>query len=393
MTTRRALLEFLHRESTGGLVLLAATVVALVWANSPIQESYGDLWHADLRLGVGPVARTEDLQHWVNDGLMALFFFVVGLEIKRELAVGELRDPKAAALPAVAALGGMAVPALLYLAINSGEGGVLRGWAVPMATDIAFCVGIMALLGDRVSSSLKLFLLTLAIVDDIGAIAVIALFYGGPVSVGPLAIALVALVGYGVLHRRRFRGWPVYAVLGVVAWAALLASGIHATLAGVALGLLTRATATGDDESPVERAERALHPWSTLVVVPVFALANAGVVLSSRALSDAASSRVALGVAAGLVLGKFAGVLGATWLGARAGIGVLPTGVRWGEVAGVAALAGVGFTVSLFVTTLAFDSAEEVGAATTGILAASVIAAALGGVILARTARVEEGEV
>jgi len=390
---RGALAHFLHAETTGGLALVAAAVVALVWANSPADDVYFDLWHTDLTLGAGRFARTEDLRHWVNDGLMTLFFLVVGLEIKRELVVGELRDRRAVALPAVAALGGMALPALIYLAINTADGGVPRGWAVPMATDIAFCVGVMALLGSRVSSSLKLFLLTLAIVDDIGAITAIAIFYGEPLSYFPLLLCVALLAAYAAMHRRRVRGWPAYAVVGVVAWAALLASGIHATLAGVALGLLTSAARSGAGESSVERAERVLHPWSSLVVVPVFALANAGVPLSVDAVAEAASSPVAVGIAVALVAGKLLGVLGATWLGARAGLGTLPTGVRWAEVAGVAALAGIGFTVSLFVTGLAFDDEAAARAATIGILAGSLVAAVLGAEVLRRCARVEPGEI
>ena len=392
LPTRSSLAEFLHRESTGGLVLLLATVTALVWANSPVSESYTAFWHTDLQLGAGPLTRTEDLQHWVNDGLMAIFFFVVGLEIKRELVVGELRDPRAAALPAIAALGGMVVPALLYVVINSGADGELSGWAIPMATDIAFCVGIMAALGNRISSSVKLFLLTLAIVDDIGAIVVIALFFGGATSVGPLLLCAVLLAGYAVMHRLRVRGWPLYVVVAVAAWAALLASGVHATLAGVALGLLTRTDARSGDIGPAERVQRAMHPYSSLLVVPVFALANAGLMLSTEAVRDAVRSPIALGVAVGLVAGKTAGILGATWLGARAGVGILPVGVRWSEVAGVAALAGIGFTVSLFVTTLAFDDRGQQVQATMGILAGSLVAAAIGTVVLARTARVEPGE-
>ncbi len=391
-TRRSALAHFLHAESTGGIALLVATAVAMVWANSPLSDAYADLWHADLRLGIGSFSRTEDLRHWVNDGLMTVFFLVVGLEIKRELVVGELRDRRTVALPALAALGGMVVPALIYTAINLGGDGEPRGWAVPMATDIAFCVGVMALLGDRVSSSVKLFLLTLAIVDDIGAILVIALFYGGDLSVAPLLGCVVLLAAYGAMHRRAVPGWPAYAVVGVAAWVALLASGVHATLAGVALGLLTRTDGRPGQESPVERAERLLHPWSTLLVVPVFALANAGLSLSGDDVRSAVSSPVAVGVAVGLVVGKLVGVLGATWVGHRTGLGALPTGVSWGEITGVAALAGVGFTVSLFVTGLAFDDAAAERDATLGILAGSLVAAVLGAVILARTARVEPGE-
>ena len=389
-----SLADFLHAESSGGVVLLVATVVALVLANSPLADAYDDFWHTDLRLGVGALSTTEDLRHWVNDGLMAVFFFVVGLEIKRELVVGELKDRKAAALPAIAALGGMVLPALVYTALNLGDGGQLRGWAIPMATDIAFCVGIMAALGDRVSSSLKLFLLTLAIIDDIGAIVVIALFYGEGISAGPALLSLGLLAGYGALQRRRLPGgWPVLALVGIAAWAALLASGIHATLAGVALGLLTRTDGHPDVEGPAERTERILHPYSSFLVVPIFALANAGLPLSVAAAEEALRSPVAIGVTLGLVLGKALGVLGATWVAARLGLGTLPRGVSWAEVAGVSALAGIGFTVSLFITTLAFEGSDAASDATIGILVGSVVAAVVGAAILARSARIEPGEV
>jgi len=389
-----SLADFLHAESSGGVVLLVATVVALVLANSPLADAYDDFWHTDLRLGVGALSTMEDLRHWVNDGLMAVFFFVVGLEIKRELVVGELKDRKAAALPAIAALGGMVLPALVYTALNLGDGGQLRGWAIPMATDIAFCVGIMAALGDRVSSSLKLFLLTLAIIDDIGAIVVIALFYGEGISAGPALLSLGLLAGYGALQRRRLPGgWPVLALVGIAAWAALLASGIHATLAGVALGLLTRTDGHPDVEGPAERTERILHPYSSFLVVPIFALANAGLPLSVAAAEEALRSPVAIGVTLGLVLGKALGVLGATWVAARLGLGTLPRGVSWAEVAGVSALAGIGFTVSLFITTLAFEGSDAASDATIGILVGSVVAAVVGAAILARSARIEPGEV
>lgn len=386
-----ALVRYLRAEATGGVVLLVATLVALVWANSPARAAYDDLWHWVLRVGAGRFSVTEDLRHWVNDGLMTVFFFVVGLEIKRELVNGELRDRRAAALPALAAVGGMVVPALLYTAVNIGGDGA-RGWAIPMATDIAFAVGVMAVLGDRISSSVKLFLVSLAIVDDIGAITVIALFYGDPLRILPLATALVLLALYALLQRRRLRSAPLYAAIAVGAWLAMLASGVHATLAGVALGLLTRARAEGGETPPVERLEHALHPWSSLLVVPLFALANAGLPLSGAGLRDLVSSRVAVGIALGLVVGKTTGVLGAAWLAVRLGVATRPVGVSWSEVAGAAALAGIGFTVSIFVAGLAFPGSPLEVTAKTAVLAASTLAAVLGAAILARRARVETGE-
>ncbi|HVE62756.1 MAG TPA: Na+/H+ antiporter NhaA [Mycobacteriales bacterium] len=365
-TRRSTLLDFLHTESSGGVVLLTATVVALVWANSPYGDRYARVFDADTR-------------HWVNDGLMAIFFLVVGLEIKRELVVGELRDRRVAALPALAALGGMAVPALVYTVVNLGRGGELRGWAIPMATDIAFCVGIMALLGDRVAPSLKLFLLSLAIVDDIGAIAVIALFYSDGISVLPLLLSVVLLMLYAAGQRWQRGRWPVYVVLAVGAWAALFTSGVHPTLAGVAVGLLTRVG------GPAERAERLLHPWSVFLVVPLFALANAGLRLSAGAVGDALTSRVGLGIALGLVVGKTVGVVAATWIGVRTRLGTLPAGEGWTGVTGAALLAGVGFTVSLFVRGLAFDDAGSAAEATVGILAGSLVAAVAGALVLGRS--------
>ncbi len=365
-TRRSTLAEFLHNESSGGIVLLLATVIALTWANSPFGDQYAQIFDKDVR-------------HWVNDGLMAIFFLVVGLEIKRELVVGELRDRRVAALPALAALGGMVVPALIYTVVNLGEGGQLRGWAIPMATDIAFCVGIMALLGNRVAPSLKLFLLSLAIVDDIGAILVIALFYSEGISVWPLLLSVLLLSVFGFLQRRQWGPWPLYVVLAVGAWAALLSSGVHPTLAGVAVGLLTR---VGEGS---ERAERLLHPWSVFLVVPLFALSNAGLRLSVGAVGDALTSRVGLGIALGLVVGKTVGVVGATWLGVRSRLGTLPAGEGWVGVAGAALLAGVGFTVSLFVRGLAFDDAGPAGEATVGILAGSLVAAVAGALVLARS--------
>ncbi len=410
---------FLATEAAGGLVLLAAAVTALVWANSPWRGAYETLWRTGLTLGAEGWTVSQDLRHWVNDGLMALFFLVVGLEIKREVLTGELRTIRAAALPVIAAVGGMVVPAVLYLALNAGGNG-RRGWGVPMATDIAFALGVLTLAAGRARGGLKPFLLTLAIVDDIGAIVVIAVVYSRSVAWTPVLVA-AALAGVAVLLRRiHVRAGAVYLALGVALWVAVFESGVHASIAGVVLGLLTPAAPfqrpaavsreahrvadqTVDDPwppdadapqwlslarlsreavSPLARLESALHPWTTFVVVPLFALANAGVRLSGDALRGAATSPVTLGVVAGLVLGKVAGILGASALAVRARVAALPEGVTWRRLAGAAAVAGIGFTLSIFVAELAFPSGVLLDRARLGVLVASVIAGGLGFAIL-----------
>jgi NhaA family Na+:H+ antiporter len=415
---------FLRTEEASGILLLAAAVAALLWANSPWRASYDALWHTQLTIGLGPWSLAEDLQHWVNDALMALFFLVVGLEIKRELTTGEFREPKAAALPAIAALGGMIVPALLYLAINrSGE--PARGWGIPMATDIAFALGVLAIVGRGLPTALKTFLLALAIVDDIGAILVIAIFYSGSISPGPLLAAAGLLVLILVLQRLQVRWTAVYVLLGVGVWLATFQSGIHATIAGVALGLTTPAVPfqrpravsleahrvaddTVDDPvppdadahqwlhlagltreavSPLARLEHLLHPWTSYLIIPVFALANAGVSITSSSLREAVTSGVTLGVVAGLVVGKTIGVTVFTWLATKTGITRLPEDVGWGQLVGVAALAGIGFTVSLFITSLAFQTQAIQDTAKVGILAASLLAGLLGALFLAHSRR------
>jgi NhaA family Na+:H+ antiporter len=408
----RPLARFLHVEAAGGILLLAATIVALVWANSPWQHAYHDLWSTEAVLRIGTFDVTEDLRHWVNDGLMAVFFFVVGLEIKRELVTGDLSDRRDALLPAVAALGGMVVPALIYAAVNIGGPGA-HGWGVPMATDIAFAVGVLALLGDRVPASAKVLLLALAIVDDIGAIVVIAVVYTDTIAFAWLAAA-VAGVGL-MIGLRRLQVWylPVYIALGAGVWLCTLQSGVHATIAGVVVGLLTPArpllsepeaetiadrlstdTAVTAEEvrdisfelresvSVAERIEERLHPWSSYVIVPLFALANAGVALSWSGLADAAGSAVSIGVVAGLVIGKPLGIVLAIGLLVRSGKGRLPDDLGWRHVVGLGALAGIGFTVSLFISGLAYDAAGEATDAALGVLAASVLAAVAGTLIL-----------
>ncbi|HUP69308.1 MAG TPA: Na+/H+ antiporter NhaA [Acidimicrobiales bacterium] len=404
--------EFLDTEAAGGAVLLAAAVAAFVWANSPWSASYRSLWSTEFSVGVGRFVLTEDLQHWVNDGLMAIFFFVVGLEVKRELVHGELREARTVAMPVLAAVGGMAVPALVFLVVTAGTAGS-GGWGIPMATDIAFAVGVVALLGPRIPPSLKLFLLTLAIVDDIGAIVVIAVFYAGevePVFLGTAAMLLLLMLGL----RRAGIVWAVpYAVLGLAVWLATQASGVHATIAGVVLGLLTPARSiasaaatrawaghladdpTADDladmtavartsVSPAERLEHLLHPWTSFVVIPVFALANAGVAVGADLFDTPGSVEVAMGVALGLIVGKVVGITLAVWIAVRCGFGRLPDGATWPMVMGIGAIGGIGFTVSLFISELAFASGPLQEAAKVGVLAASLLAAVLGALLLRR---------
>ena len=410
----RSLRAFLHTETGSAGLLLVATLVALIWANSPAGDLYDDLWHTELSIELGGYGITEDLAGWVNDGLMAFFFYIVGLEIRRELELGELRDRRAAAIPAIAALAGMVVPAGLYFALNAGGPGA-NGWGIVMATDIAFVLGALALLGDRVPPGVRIFLLTLAIVDDVGAIVVIATFYTDSIDLGALAGAGGVLVAI-MLARKfgpAFRG-PAYFGAGLVLWYLTLKSGIHPTIAGVAMGLITavhppqradveraasltrifrRAPDSGSGRaavleigaavSPNERFQTVIHPWTSYLVIPVFALANAGVPLSGDVLSGALTSWVTIGVVVGLVVGKTLGITFATLLAVRAKVGPLPTGVQKGHVLGAASLAGIGFTVSLFVAELAFEDPALRDEAKIGVLAASVIAAVIGLTVLA----------
>ena len=399
--------DFLRTEVAGGVVLVAATVLALAWANSPLRDSYRELWSSVLTVGFPDHAITLTLRGWVNDGLMAVFFLVVGLEIKRELVEGELRDPRKAALPAIAAVGGMVVPVLLFLAVT-GSGRGAHGWGTPMATDIAMALGVLSLLGSRVHPSLKLFLLALAIVDDIGAIVVLAVFYSHGFDWPPFVIALACVGVVVVLRALGVRSNIPFVIVGLALWTALYASGVHPTVAGVILGLLapTRPFRQDDmidvdallDLSTVEAAEESvviaresvsvvewlehrLHPWSSFLVIPVFALANAGIIISSRSVSDAVSSPVTHAIVIGLVIGKFVGIAGFAWLGIRLRLGALPEGMTTRGLLGIAALGGIGFTVSLLVTELAYGHALA-NEAKIGILVASLAAAALGAVVL-----------
>jgi Na+:H+ antiporter, NhaA family len=353
--------DFVRLEAAGGLVLLAATTAALAWANSPWRMGYEHL--------------ADNVHAVVNDGLMTIFFFVVGLEIKRELVAGELRDRRVATLPAAAALGGMVAPALIYTLLNAGGAGA-AGWGIPMATDIAFAVGVLALFGRRIPSGLKVFLLSLAVADDVGAIAVIAVFYTSDLHLGWLAAAGAALALVAGLRRSGASHPAVHVVVGAAVWFAALESGVHPTIAGVALGLLTPAG------PGTERLEEALHPWTSFVVVPVFALANAGIHLGGGSLGQSLGTSIGRGILVGLLAGKVLGITTATWLVVRLKLARLPDGVRWPQLVGVSTLAGIGFTVSLFITGLAFPDQTRQSAAKLAVLIASTLAAVLGSAFL-----------
>jgi NhaA family Na+:H+ antiporter len=416
--------DFAHKQSSGGILLILATAVALIWANSPWGEGYAALWHTKLTVGIGDFSISKDLTHWINDGLMAVLFLVVGLEIKREVLVGELSSARNAALPVAAAVGGVVVPAAIYLTINAGTEGS-AGWGIPMATDIAFALGILALLGERAPVALKVFLTALAIVDDIVAVLVIAFFYTSEISWGALGVGAAFLAALVVANLIGVGRTLVYAVLGIGLWLCFLLSGVHATIAGVLLALTVpaisfinpgafldrgryildrfeRAGEKGENvlsneerqaalhalnhaayelEPPLHELEHTLHPWVVFAIMPIFALANAGVPLGGG-IADALTSPVALGILAGLVVGKQLGITLFAWLAVRSGISELPGGINWRHVYGVGWLAGIGFTMSLFITDLAFSEGSLVDAAKLGILVASVIAGGVGWTIL-----------
>ncbi len=373
-----ALSRFLHIEAVSGVVLLLAAAIALIWANSPAAASYHALWHAPLTFGIGPYVSVQSLHFWINDALMAVFFLVVGMEIRREIHEGALASLPLAALPLAAALGGVLVPALIYVALNT-DPTTLRGWAVPTATDIAFAVGVLALLGRAIPGNVRVLLLALAIIDDIVAVLIIAVFYSGGLDFSGLLVAGLGIFMVLGLQRIGIGSAWAYVVPGAVLWLGLLQTGAHPTLAGVVLGLMTPVLPVRlRGEAPVTRVQRALHPWVAYAVMPLFALANAGVTLDGVDLASGSAQAVTLGVVLALVLGKPLGVLGASWLAVRLGLCRLPDGVTWSGVGLVGLLAGIGFTMSIFIATLAFDDAQLLGAAKLGVLLASLLAAVLG---------------
>lgn len=383
----------LHHEATPGVLLALAAVVALIANNSVLTGLYDRLLLATVSVTVEGVGIEKPLLLWINDGLMAIFFFLVGLEIKREMMEGKLSSLRAASLPALGAVGGMVVPALIFVAINAGTPANLDGWAIPAATDIAFALGALALIGSRAPASLKVFLLALAVLDDLGAIVVIALFYTSNLSVGALGVAgagIAVLIAMNLLGVRRI---GLYIVVGLVIWVAVLKSGVHATLAGVVVALTVPLRgadgAAQDGKSPLEVLEHVLHPWVAFMILPLFAFANAGVPLTGLSVDDLIAP-LPFGIAAGLVIGKPVGILGACWIAVRMGWASLPDGVDWLKLYGVSQLAGIGFTMSLFIGTLAFSDPAAQSAVRIGVLGGTVLSMVFGMAVLAWAVRRQE---
>ena len=422
--------EFVQAESFSGILLMAVTLIALAWANSPWAASYAKAWHTYVTVSFGEYGISKDALHWINDGLMAVFFFVVGLEIKREITTGELASFRNAAFPVVAAVGGMVIPAGVYAYLNMGSAG-LDGWGIPMATDIAFALGILTLLGKRVPLSLKLFLVAFAIVDDIGAVLVIALFYTAEVNFVSLWAGIGIFGVLLVLHALGVRNIFIYVLLGIIMWVAFLKSGVHATVAGILLALtiparsriseqefinstntilgelhavhmITRPSPAGHvDEkeedfqaavhtietncekvlSPLRRLEHSLHPWVAYVIMPIFALSNAGILIDAELLGEI-NNPVSLGIIAGLVIGKPVGIILFSWLATLTGFAIKPPSISWGQVLGVSLLGGIGFTMSIFIANLAFAESANLPSAKLAILCASLVAGIVGYLLL-----------
>jgi NhaA family Na+:H+ antiporter len=422
--------EFLHQEASGGILLMVCTVIALVWANTALAHTYHELWHTHFIVSLGSLLTLDySIHYWINDGLMAIFFFTVGLEIKRELLVGELSSMQKASLPIAGALGGMIIPAILYTIFNSGGEGA-SGWGIPMATDIAFVVGIMALLGPRVPLTLKIFVLALAIADDIGAVLVIAIFYTSEISITALVVAAIVLVILFILNKLGTKSLIPFTILGIILWLAFLKSGVHATIAGVLLAFTIPAVSrydtnkfsdkvkqliksfdeTGDhwknvlnnsdrqhdvlaiEEScekiltPLQRFEHNLHPWVSFFIIPVFALANAGVTLAGLDIIDSLLSPVSLGIIAGLFIGKQFGIFAFSFIAVKLKLASLPEGVNWKNLYGAGILAGIGFTMSLFIAGLAFNNPELLDLSKIGILTGSLLSGIFGFVFLKTSA-------
>ena len=380
MTALQRIEKLFHHEAAGGVALMLATVAAFFVANSDWAHVYAQTLHHDFEVLFNGQGLSKSLIHWINDGLMAVFFFLVGLELKREMLEGRLKTPSNVILPGVAAIGGMAVPALVYLLFNGSDPVNASGWAIPAATDIAFAVGVVALLGSRVPSGLKIFLLTLAILDDMGAILVIALFYTAELKVSYLALALIPIALMLVRNLRGHHRMAPTLLLGVVLWVLVLKSGVHATLAGVVTAFFIPIK-DKYGKSPLHSLEHGLHPYVMFLIVPVFAFANAGVNLSGMGLGDLFQP-LPLGIALGLILGKQLGVFGMTFVLVKAGWARLPEGSSWLQVYGIACLAGIGFTMSLFIGSLSFDSEEQMNLVRMGVLAGSLVSAALGYTVL-----------
>ncbi|WP_020192379.1 Na+/H+ antiporter NhaA, partial [Pseudomonas putida] len=371
--------RFFQLEAASGLLLIAAAVLALIINNSPLSYLYGGLLEVPVAVQVGALNIAKPLLLWINDGLMVLFFLLIGLEVKREVVDGHLSKPSQVILPATAAVGGMVVPALIYWLINRDNPAAVAGWAIPTATDIAFALGVLALLGKRVPVSLKLFLMTLAIIDDLGAIIVIALFYSGTLSSVSLLLAAACLLVLVAMNRLGVIKLGPYMIVGLILWVCVLKSGVHATLAGVALAFCIPLRTRNAESSPLLALEHALQPWVAYAILPIFAFANAGVSLAGMTV-DSFTHPVPMGIMIGLLLGKTVGVFGLTWVAVKLRLAALPAGAGWGQILGVAILCGIGFTMSLFVGSLAFapGSSEYAGMDRMGILTGSFFAAVIG---------------
>ena len=388
MPLRRTFTRFFQLEAASGLLLIAAALLALIINNSPLSWLYTGLLDTPVVAQIGALKIAKPLLLWINDGLMALFFLLIGLEVKREVLDGQLSKPSQIVLPGAAAIGGMVVPALLYWWLNRDNPPALDGWAIPTATDIAFALGVLALLGNRVPVSLKLFLMTLAIIDDLGAIVIIAVFYSGELSTLSLWLAAACIAALVAMNRLGVVKLGPYMIIGLILWVCVLKSGVHATLAGVTLAFCIPLRTRNAEPSPLLTLEHALHPWVAYGILPLFAFANAGLSLSGVTV-ESFTHHVPMGIAVGLLLGKTVGVFGLTWLAVKIGIAALPQGANWGQVLGVAILCGIGFTMSLFVGSLAFEPgvSDYAGMDRMGILTGSILAALIGYAVTAAASR------
>ena len=391
MLLRSTFTRFFQLEAASGLLLIAAAALALIINNSPLSHYYTAFLDVPVAVQIGALQIAKPSLLWINDGLMALFFLLIGLEVKRELLDGQLSGPSQVILPGAAAIGGMVVPALIYWYINKDFPDAHGGWAIPMATDIAFALGVLALLGKRVPVSLKLFLMTLAIIDDLGAIIVIAVFYSSELSGVSLMLAAACLVVLIAMNRMGVVKIAPYMIVGLILWVCVLKSGVHATLAGVTLAFCIPLRTRNSEPSPLMGIEHALHPWVAYGILPLFAFANAGVSLTGVNLHSF-THHVPIGIAAGLLIGKTVGVFGLTWIVIKTGLAALPTGANWGQLFGVAILCGIGFTMSLFVGSLAFvsGSSDYVGMDRMGILTGSILAALIGYAVTAFFSRKQQ---
>jgi NhaA family Na+:H+ antiporter len=373
--------EFIKLETSGGVVLMIAAIFAMIIANTPLSANYDLILGTYIKVGIGNFEIAKPAILWINDGLMAIFFFLVGLEIKREVLAGELSSFDKAILPIMAAIGGMAVPGIIFAIVNWGTPENLNGWAIPTATDIAFALGILALIGSRAPISLKIFLLAIAIIDDLGAIVIIAIFYTSELSLNALAISALGFAAAVALNRMGIQRTAPYLLVGIVMWVFVLKSGVHATLAGVLIAFTIPLKTKNEDEALLYKMEHGLHPWVAFLILPVFAFANAGVNFTGIGIDDLLQP-LTLGIAVGLFLGKQIGVFLATWIGVKSGIARLPENVSWKHVYGVACLTGVGFTMSLFIGSLAFTTADVMNSVRLGVVLGSVLSGLFGYVLL-----------